>query len=58
MWRNISSACFLQTRANILLCLDRLLDGLEKMYIIEEVIPFLTDITCSDVDIIVAVIRA
>ena len=41
---------------NALTCIDRLLDSLDKMIILDEVIPFLTEITCSDVDIIMAVI--
>ena len=43
---------------NALTCIDRLLDSLDKMIILDEVIPFLTEITCSDVDIIMAVIGA
>ena len=46
----------LQTRLNALACVDRLIDSLEKMMIIEEVLPFLAEITCQDVDIIMAII--
>lgn len=47
--------CFLQTKLNALACLDRLLDSLDKMIILDEVIPFMTEITCSDVDIVMSV---
>ena len=46
----------LQTKKNALECLSRLLDSLDKMVILEEVLPFLTEIQCSDVDIIMAVV--
>jgi len=45
-----------KTKQNALECLNRLLDSLDKMIILEEVLPFLTEIQCSDVDIIMAVI--
>ena len=46
----------LQTRTNALECLNRLVDSLDKMMILEELLPFLTEIQCSDVDIIMAVV--
>jgi len=46
----------LQTRTNALECLDRLIDSLDKMMILEELLPFLTEIQCSDVDIIMSVV--
>ena len=45
-----------QTRLNALACIDRLIDSLEKMMIIEDVLPFLIDITGQDVDIVMAII--
>ena len=44
-----------QTRTNALECLNRLIDSLDKMMILEELLPFLTEIQCSDVDIIMAI---
>jgi len=42
---------------NALECINRLVTSLDKMIIIDEVIPFLTDIQCSsDADIIMAVL--
>ena len=46
----------LQTRLIALECIDRLLDSLDKMMILDEVLPFLTDIQCSDVDIIMCIV--
>lgn len=37
-------------------CIDRLLENLDKVTILDDVLPFLTDIQCSDVDIIMAVV--
>ena len=45
-----------QARINALACIDRLLDCLDKMVIIDELIPFLAEIQCADVDITMAVI--
>lgn len=45
-----------QTRTIALECLNRLIDSLDKMMILEEVLPFLTEIQCTDVDIIMAVV--
>jgi SCY1-like protein 2 len=45
-----------QTRLNALACIDRLLDSLDKMMILDEVLPFLTEIQVQDVDIIMSVI--
>ena len=45
-----------QTRLNALACIDRLLDSLDKMMILDEVLPFLTEIQGQDVDIIMSVI--
>ncbi|ESO03808.1 hypothetical protein HELRODRAFT_191964 [Helobdella robusta] len=44
------------TKLNALACLDRLIDSFDKMTVLEEVLPFLTEITCSDVDITMAII--
>jgi len=41
---------------NALECINRLVSSLDKMIIIDEVIPFLTDIQCCDADIIMAVL--
>ena len=46
----------LQIRLNALACIDKLLESLDKMMILDEVLPFLTDIQCQDVDIIMSVI--
>ena len=46
----------LQTKLNALACIDRLLDSLDKMMILDEVLPFLTEMNCQDVDIIMSVI--
>ncbi|ELU03322.1 hypothetical protein CAPTEDRAFT_140753, partial [Capitella teleta] len=45
-----------RTRLNALACIDRLLDSLGKMMILDEVLPFLTEIQVQDVDIIMSVI--
>jgi len=47
---------YVQTRLNALECIDRLLDSLDKMIILDDVLPFLTDIQCSDVDIIMCIV--
>ncbi len=52
----ICCAVCCQTRLNALACIDRLLDSLDKMMILDEVLPFLTESQCQDVDIIMAVI--
>ena len=46
----------MQIRLNALACIDKLLDSLDKMMILDEVLPFLTNINCQDVDIIMSVI--
>jgi SCY1-like protein 2 len=44
-------------KINALLCIDKLLDKLDKMIILDEVLPFLTDITTyQDTEILMAVI--
>jgi len=48
--------CTLKTRLNVLLCIDRLLDCLNKMAIIDDVLPFLADIQTTDVDIIMSLV--
>lgn len=56
---NYFDACLLnpfKTRLNALECLNRMLDYLDKMMILEEILPFLTDIQCSDADIIMTVV--
>ena len=55
-WHFVLCMWALQTKKNALECLSRLLDSLDKMVILEEVLPFLTEIQCSDVDIIMAVV--
>lgn len=47
---------FQQTRITALECIGRLLKNLDKMIILEEVLPFLADIQCSEAEIIMAVI--
>ena len=54
----ITITLLLQTKLNALACIDRLVDSLDKMMILDEVLPFLTDIPCQDVDIIMSVIGA
>ncbi|XP_064607095.1 SCY1-like protein 2 [Liolophura sinensis] len=43
-------------RINALSCIDKLLDSLDKMIILDEVLPFLTDISCQDADVVMAVV--
>ncbi|XP_076441037.1 SCY1-like protein 2 [Babylonia areolata] len=43
-------------RINALSCIDHLLESLDKMLILDDVLPFLTDITCQDPDVVVAVV--
>ncbi|XP_060082197.1 SCY1-like protein 2 [Ylistrum balloti] len=45
-----------RVRLNALSCIDYLLDSLNKMIILDEVLPFLTDITGHDPDIVMAVV--
>ena len=45
-----------QMRINALACMDHLLESLDKMLILDDVLPFLTDITCQDPDVVVAVV--
>ncbi|XP_076462131.1 SCY1-like protein 2 [Babylonia areolata] len=44
-------------RINALSCIDHLLDSLDKMLILDDVLPFLTDITCQDPDVVIAVVN-
>ncbi|XP_064624679.1 SCY1-like protein 2 isoform X3 [Lineus longissimus] len=47
----------IKMKINALLCIDKLLDKLDKMIILDEVLPFLTDITTyQDTEILMAVI--
>ena len=50
------SLLFLQTKQNALTCIARLLDSLDRMIVLEEILPFLTDINSHDVDIIMIVL--
>ena len=43
-------------KVNALLCIDKLLDKLDKMIILDEVLPFLTEINYPDTEILMAVI--
>ncbi|XP_025110543.1 SCY1-like protein 2 isoform X2 [Pomacea canaliculata] len=43
-------------RINALSCVDHLLESLDKMLILDDVLPFLTDITCQDPDVIVTIV--
>ncbi|XP_070194275.1 uncharacterized protein [Littorina saxatilis] len=43
-------------RINALSCMDHLLESLDKMLILDDVLPFLTDITCQDPDVVVAIV--
>ena len=43
-------------RLNALLCIDNLLESLDKMIILDELLPFLTDIQCQDAKIVMAVV--
>ncbi|KAL8578141.1 hypothetical protein ACOMHN_051696 [Nucella lapillus] len=43
-------------RINALSCIDHLLESLDKMLILDDVLPFLTDINCQDPDVVVAVV--
>lgn len=45
-----------RTRLNAVACIDKLIDCLDKMTIIDELIPFLTEIQCTDVAVIMAVV--
>jgi len=46
----------LKTRLNVLMCVDRLLDCLNKMSIIDDILPFLAEIQTTDVDIIMSLV--
>ncbi|KAK3588431.1 hypothetical protein CHS0354_026758 [Potamilus streckersoni] len=46
----------IKMRSNALVCIDHLLDSLDKMIILDEVVPFLTEISCQDSKIIMAVV--
>ncbi|XP_074643390.1 SCY1-like protein 2 [Tubulanus polymorphus] len=46
----------IKMRLNALLCIDKLLDKLDKMIILDEVLPFLTEISYQDTEILMAVI--
>lgn len=52
----ISCYLFAQIQLNALACIDKLLDSLDKMMILDEVLPFLTELKAQDVDIIMAII--
>ena len=41
---------------NSLACIDKLLDSVDKMTILDEVIPFLTEITYQDTEVLMVVI--
>ncbi|CAH1775961.1 unnamed protein product [Owenia fusiformis] len=43
-------------RMNALACIDRLLDSIDKMIILDEVLPFLTDVNYQDTEVLMAVI--
>jgi len=45
-----------QTRSTAVQCIGRLLNDIDKMIIVDEILPFLTDIQSSDAEIIMAVI--
>ena len=46
----------LKTQLNVLMCIDRLLDCLDKMAIIDDVLPFLADIQTTEVDVIMSLV--
>lgn len=48
--------CCVKTRLNVLACVDRLLDCLDKMAIIDDILPFLADIQTTEVDIIMTLV--
>lgn len=45
-----------KTRLNVLTCIDRLLDCLDKMAIIDDVLPFLAYIQTTDVEVIMSIV--
>ena len=45
-----------QMRINALSCINILLDSFDKMLILDSVLPFLTDISCQDSEVVVAVV--
>ena len=47
---------YFQIRMNSLACIDKLLDSVDKMTILDEVIPFLTEITYQDTEVLMVVI--
>lgn len=53
---NVFFYYYFQIRINALACIDKLLDSLDKMIILDEVLPFLTDISCQDADVVMAVV--
>ena len=47
-----------KTRVNVLACVDRLLDCLDKMAIIDDVLPFLADIQTTNVDVVMTTLTS
>jgi len=45
-----------KTRVNVLACVDRLLDCLDKMSIIDDVLPFLADIHTDNVQLVMPLV--
>lgn len=51
-----STAIFLQIRINALTCIDHLLDSLDKMLILDNILPFLANISGQDPDVVMCVV--
>ncbi|CAE1329902.1 SCYL2 [Acanthosepion pharaonis] len=43
-------------KINALTCIKKLLDSLDKMIILDEVLPFLTEISCQDAEVVMTII--
>ncbi|XP_036355873.1 SCY1-like protein 2, partial [Octopus sinensis] len=43
-------------KINALTCIKKLLDSLDKMIILDEVLPFLTEISCQDAEVVMSIV--
>lgn len=45
-----------QLRINALTCIDHMLDSLDKMLILDEILPFLADVSCQDAEVVMTIV--
>ncbi|XP_046578667.1 SCY1-like protein 2 [Haliotis rubra] len=43
-------------RINALTCIDHMLDSLDKMLILDEILPFLADVSCQDAEVVMTIV--